>query len=84
MADASPSRAHPARLAELVDTLALMPDRLGRIDLLIDVADRFRDVPQRIARRQKLMGNPPSVPPPSRREASGPSPKGGSQKGVSR
>lgn len=43
--------AYPPRLAELVDTLALLPDRLARIDLLIDVADRFRDVPERIARR---------------------------------
>lgn len=43
--------AYPPKLAELVDTLALLPDRLARIDLLIDVADRFHDVPERIARR---------------------------------
>ncbi len=53
MSYASPiaGRPYPLRLAELVDTLALMPDRLGRIDLLIDVADRFHDLPERIARR---------------------------------
>ena len=43
--------AFPAKLTELVDILALMPDRTARIDLLIGVADRFRDVPERIARR---------------------------------
>ena len=43
--------AYPEKLAELVDTLALLPDRLARIDLLIDVADRFRDVPEHIATR---------------------------------
>ena len=40
-----------AKLTELLDTLALMPDRLDRIDLLISIADRFREVPEHIARR---------------------------------
>ncbi len=41
---------HPARIAELVDTLALF-SRMERIDYLISVADRFREVPESIARR---------------------------------
>ncbi len=44
--------AYPEKLVELVDTLELLGgDRTARIDLLIDVADRFREVPERIARR---------------------------------
>jgi len=43
--------AYPPKLAELVETLALLPDRRARIDLLIDIADRFREVPADIARR---------------------------------
>ena len=42
---------YPRKLQELVETLALLPDRVDRIDLLIDVADRFQEVPERIARR---------------------------------
>ncbi len=42
---------YPPKLAELVDTLGLLPDRMARIDLLIGVADRFCEVPERIARR---------------------------------
>jgi cysteine desulfuration protein SufE len=42
---------YPPKLAELVDTLALVPDRMARIDFLIGLADRFREVPERIARR---------------------------------
>lgn len=41
----------PERLAEVLDTLALVPDRADRIQLLIDVADRFREVPPRVATR---------------------------------
>lgn len=41
---------HPAKLAELVDTLTLL-SRMERIDYLISIADRFQDVPERIARR---------------------------------
>jgi len=40
----------PRKLAELVETLELL-DRSDRIAVLIDVAERFRDVPERIARR---------------------------------
>lgn len=42
---------YPPKLAELVDTLALVPDRMARIDFLISIADRFREVPEHIARR---------------------------------
>jgi cysteine desulfuration protein SufE len=41
----------PERLADVLDTLALVPDRADRIQLLIDIADRFREVPPRIAAR---------------------------------
>ena len=35
----------PPKLAELIELLGLLPGRAERIELLIDVADRFRDVP---------------------------------------
>ncbi len=41
----------PPRLAETVELLALLPGRDDRIQALIDVAERFRDVPERVARR---------------------------------
>jgi cysteine desulfuration protein SufE len=41
----------PEKLAETLETLALVPDRADRIQLLIDVADRYREVPPRIAVR---------------------------------
>lgn len=41
----------PEKLGEIVDTLALVPDRADRIQLLIDIAERFREVPPRIAVR---------------------------------
>lgn len=44
------SESYPERLAELVDTLAML-DRGDRIQLLIDISDRFRDVPSTVATR---------------------------------
>jgi cysteine desulfuration protein SufE len=41
----------PARLDELLGDLDLLSDRSERIDALIGVAERFRDVPERIAQR---------------------------------
>jgi len=41
---------YPPKLAELVETLSML-DRNDRIDLLIGVADRFREVPPEMARR---------------------------------
>jgi cysteine desulfuration protein SufE len=41
----------PPQLAETLETLDLVPDRAERIQLLIDLADRFEEVPPRIARR---------------------------------
>ncbi len=41
----------PERLTELLDTLRLIDDRSARIELLIGIADRYRGVPERIARR---------------------------------
>ena len=41
----------PAKLEELLDDLDLLSDRSERIDALIGVAGRFRDVPERIAER---------------------------------
>ena len=43
--------AYPPKLADLVEALALVADRGDRIDLLISTADRFSEVPARIARR---------------------------------
>ncbi|MBZ0266618.1 SufE family protein [bacterium] len=41
----------PPRLNEILETLALLPDRADRIELLIDTAERFREVPASVARR---------------------------------
>ena len=41
----------PEKLANTLDTLDLITDRNERIQLLIDIAERFRDVPPRIAQR---------------------------------
>jgi len=41
----------PARLDELLGDLDLLSDRSERIDALIGVAERFHDVPERIAKR---------------------------------
>jgi cysteine desulfuration protein SufE len=41
----------PAKLANVLDTLDLISDRSERIQLLIDIAERFRDVPARLATR---------------------------------
>ncbi|HXO22666.1 MAG TPA: SufE family protein [Thermoanaerobaculia bacterium] len=41
----------PEKLAQTLDALALVPDRGERIQLLIDLADRFEEVPPRIAQR---------------------------------
>jgi len=41
----------PAKLAGTLDILDMIPDRTERIQLLIDIAGRFEDVPPRISRR---------------------------------
>jgi cysteine desulfuration protein SufE len=41
----------PAKLTETLEFLELVPDRAERIQLLIDLAGRFEEVPPRIARR---------------------------------
>jgi len=41
----------PEKLARTLEALAMVPDRGERIQLLIDIADRFEEVPPRIARR---------------------------------
>jgi cysteine desulfuration protein SufE len=41
----------PKKLADLLATLELMPDRADRIQLLIDIASRFKEVPEEVARR---------------------------------
>lgn len=41
----------PEKLANTLDTLDLITDRNERIQLLIDIAERFKDVPPRIAQR---------------------------------
>jgi cysteine desulfuration protein SufE len=42
---------YPEKLAELEDLLDLIEDRNQRIDLLIETADRFREVPSEVAER---------------------------------
>jgi cysteine desulfuration protein SufE len=41
----------PERLNEILDALELLPGRAERIELLIDTAERFREVPESIAPR---------------------------------
>jgi cysteine desulfuration protein SufE len=41
----------PAKLSETLELIDSAPDRAERIQLLIDLADRFEEVPPRIARR---------------------------------
>lgn len=41
----------PDKLTELVELLGMVPERSERIQLLIDTAGRFRDVPPEVARR---------------------------------
>jgi len=41
----------PPKLTETLELLDMVPDRAERIQLLIDIADRFEEVPPRIARR---------------------------------
>ena len=42
--------AYPQKLQDLVDTLGMV-DRSERIQLLIDIAERFREVPESVATR---------------------------------
>jgi cysteine desulfuration protein SufE len=41
----------PTKLTEFIDFVAAIPDRADRVQFLIDVAGRFEEVPERIARR---------------------------------
>lgn len=41
----------PEKLSNTLDTLSLVSDRSERIQLLIDIAGRYREVPPRIAQR---------------------------------
>jgi cysteine desulfuration protein SufE len=41
----------PAKLQALLDTLSLLEDRNDRIQFLIDLAERFREVPESVATR---------------------------------
>ncbi|MCB1037461.1 MAG: SufE family protein [Acidobacteria bacterium] len=41
----------PTKLQEILDTLALFPDRSDRIEALISFAERFEPVPEKIATR---------------------------------
>ena len=42
---------YPEELAKLIDFLEMSPDRVDRIGILIDVADRFQEVPEQVAKR---------------------------------
>jgi cysteine desulfuration protein SufE len=41
----------PDKLTDTLETLEMVPDRSERIQLLIDIAGRFEEVPPRLARR---------------------------------
>ena len=41
----------PDKLTDTLETLEMVPDRNERIQLLIDIAGRFEEVPPRLARR---------------------------------
>jgi len=41
----------PERLAATVEAFEMLPDRAERIQWLIDIAERFREVPPEVARR---------------------------------
>ena len=41
----------PPKLLDLIETLETLPDRADRIQMLIDLAERFEGVPERIAVR---------------------------------
>src|SRR6188474_3824847 len=41
----------PEKLANTLDALSLVPDRAERIQLLIDTAERFHEVPPQVATR---------------------------------
>lgn len=41
----------PEKLNQTLDALSMIPDRSERIQLLIDIAERFQDVPPRVAAR---------------------------------
>ena len=41
----------PEKLKDTLETIALVPDRADRIQLLIDIAGRYREVPPRVATR---------------------------------
>jgi cysteine desulfuration protein SufE len=41
----------PEKLANTLDALSLVPDRAERIQLLIDTAERFKEVPPEVAKR---------------------------------
>jgi cysteine desulfuration protein SufE len=41
----------PEKLTDTLETLEMVPDRNERIQLLIDIAGRFEEVPPRLARR---------------------------------
>ena len=42
---------HPEKLTELLEDFNFVTDRSERADLLIELADRFQGVPERVARR---------------------------------
>ena len=41
----------PEKLRDTLELLDLLDDRMARIDMLIGIADRFTDVPERVATR---------------------------------
>lgn len=42
---------YPKKLAQLLEDFSLITDRMERSEMLIELADRFQEVPERIAKR---------------------------------
>ena len=42
---------YPAKLVEMVDLFSLLEDRAQRVEMLIDIADEFKEVPGDVATR---------------------------------
>jgi cysteine desulfuration protein SufE len=45
------TKGYPEKLQRLVDMLAATPERADRIETLVDIAGRFREVPEDVAKR---------------------------------
>ena len=47
----------PEKLANTLDALSMVPDRSERIQLLIDIAGKFQDVPPQVDRKSTRLNS---------------------------